>query len=150
MNGQPLRIGALARAAGVGIETIRYYQRRKLLGIPPKPHGGQRLYPAENIGRIRFIKRAQALGFALEDIAILLQLNDGTGHARARGLATKRLAEIESRLADLAAIKKVLQALVRQCKHAEGRIPCPIIATLQRRSELTPRSAPRTRDVAAV
>jgi MerR family mercuric resistance operon transcriptional regulator len=130
MEAQPLRIGALARSAGVGIETIRYYQRRGLLGTPPKPLGGQRLYPAQYAERLRFIKRGQALGFALEDVAVLLQLNDGTGHVRARQLATRRLDEIESRLADLAAIRDVLRELIRRCAHADGRVPCPIIATL--------------------
>jgi len=130
MDAQPLRIGALAKAAGVGVETIRYYQRRGLLGTPPKPYGSQRLYPLAYVDRLRFITRAQALGFSLEDVAALLQLNDGTGHARARGLATRRLDEIEARIADLAALRDVLRALIRTCAHAEGRVPCPIIATI--------------------
>lgn len=127
---EPLRIGQLAASAGVGIETIRYYQRRKLLGTPPKPYGGQRLYPPEYVDRLRFIKRAQGLGFSLDDVAVLLQLNDGTGHVRARQLAVGRLAEIEARLADLVAMRDVLRGLVRRCAHAEGRVPCPIIATI--------------------
>ncbi len=150
MQVQPLRIGTLARAAGVGIEAIRYYQRRKLLATPPKPYGGQRLYPAEDVDRLRFIKRAQALGFSLDEVAVLLQLNDGTGHVRARQLASQRLAEIEARIADLAAIKRVLATLIRECEHAHGRVPCPIIRTLQRPSELAApprreRLRPRTR-----
>ncbi len=151
MEAQPLRIGTLARAAGVGIETIRYYQRRKLLGTPPKPHGSQRVYPAEYVDRLRFIKRAQALGFSLEEVAVLVQLNDGTGHVRARQLATRRLAEIEARIADLTAIKRVLDMLIRECEHAHGRVPCPIIRTLQRPSELAspPRPGARKRPVAA-
>jgi MerR family mercuric resistance operon transcriptional regulator len=145
---EPLRIGQLAASAGVGIETIRYYQRRKLLGTPPKPFGGQRLYPAEYVDRLRFIKRAQALGFSLDDVAVLLQLNDGTGHVRARQLAVARLAEIETRLADLVAIRDVLRGLVRRCAHAEGRVPCPIIATIAagpQRREAGDGSAPATR-----
>jgi MerR family mercuric resistance operon transcriptional regulator len=151
MEAQPLRIGPLARAAGVGIETIRYYQRRKLLGTPPKPHGSQRVYPAEYVDRLRFIKRAQALGFSLEDVAVLMQLNDGTGHVRARQLATQRLAEIEARIADLTGIKRLLETLIRECEHAHGRVPCPIIQTLQRPSELAspPRPGARKRSVAA-
>jgi MerR family mercuric resistance operon transcriptional regulator len=127
---EPLRIGALARAAGVGVETIRYYQRVGLLGTPPRPYGGQRLYPVEYVERLRFIKRAQALGFALDEVAVLLQLNDGTGHARARALAGKRLAAVEAKIADLTAIRGVLRELIRRCEHAEGRVPCPIIASL--------------------
>ena len=130
MEGQPLRIGTLARAAGVGIETIRYYQRRRLLGTPARALGGQRSYPPEFVDRLRFIKRAQALGFSLADVAALLQLNDGTGHVRARQLASVRLAEIESRIADLAAMREVLARLIRQCEHAAARVPCPIIARL--------------------
>jgi MerR family mercuric resistance operon transcriptional regulator len=130
MDAPLFRIGALARTAGVGIETIRYYQRLKLLGTPPRPFRGQRLYPAEYAGRLRFIKRAQALGFSLDDVALLLQLNDGTGHARARALATRRLAAVEAKIADLAAIRDVLRELIRRCEHAEGRVPCPIIAAL--------------------
>ena len=129
---EALKIGQLADSAGVGVETIRYYQRRKLLGTPPKPYGGQRLYPSEYVHRLRFIKRAQALGFSLDDVAVLLQLNDGTGHVRARGLALRRLGEIEARIADLVAIKGVLEHLVRDCEHAQGRLPCPIVATLLR------------------
>jgi MerR family mercuric resistance operon transcriptional regulator len=147
---EPLKIGQLAASAGVGIETIRYYQRRKLLGTPPKPYGSQRLYPPAYVDRLRFIKRAQALGFSLDDVAALLQLNDGTGHARARELARRRLGEIEARIADLAAIKGVLEGLLRQCEHAHGRLPCPIIATLLRtagdgRPDAERRSVPRAR-----
>jgi MerR family mercuric resistance operon transcriptional regulator len=129
-----LKIGQLAASAGVGVETIRYYQRRKLLGTPPKPYGSQRLYPAAYVDRLRFIKRAQALGFSLDDVAALLQLNDGTGHVRARELARRRLGEIDARIADLAAIKGALEGLIRECEHAHGRLPCPIIATLLRAS----------------
>ena len=132
MDPQPLRIGALARAASVGVETIRYYQRVKLLGTPPRPYGGQRLYPVQYVDRLRFIKRAQALGFALDEVAVLLQLNDGTGHVRARGIAAKRLAAVEAKIADLAAIRDVLRELIRRCEHAAGRVPCPIISSLAR------------------
>lgn len=138
---EPLKIGQLAASAGVGIETIRYYQRRKLLGTPPKPYGRQRLYPAAYVDRLRFIKRAQALGFSLDDVAVLLQLNDGTGHVRARELARRRLGEIESRIADLAAIKGVLERLIRECEHAHGRLPCPIIVTLLQASAAAPPAA---------
>ena len=149
MNRSPLKIGALARAADVGVETIRYYQRRKLLATPPRPDAGQRLYPPEYVERLRFIKRAQALGFSLDEVAALLLLNDGTGHVRARQLATRRLGEIEKRIADLAAIRKVLDALVRECAHAEGRVPCPIIATLSRPAELEARRPRQPRKAAA-
>jgi MerR family mercuric resistance operon transcriptional regulator len=127
---QPLRIGDLASAADVGVETIRYYQRRRLLGQPARPAGGQRVHPAEYVERVRFIKRAQALGFSLDEIAALLTLDSGTGHARARALANRRLAGIEAKLADLTAMRDALAWLVRHCEHTHGKVACPIIATL--------------------
>jgi MerR family mercuric resistance operon transcriptional regulator len=125
-----LKIGSLASAADVGIETIRYYQRRRLLGQPTRPLRGQRVYPPEYVERVRFIKRAQALGFSLDEIAALLTLDSGTGHARAHALAQKRLAEIEVKLADLAAMRDALADLVHRCEHTHGKVACPIIATL--------------------
>jgi MerR family mercuric resistance operon transcriptional regulator len=136
---QHLRIGALAAAAGVGVETIRYYQRRALLGEPARPHGGLRTYPAAYIDRIRFIKRAQRLGFSLEDIATLLALDSGTGHARAHALAAHRLAEIEAKIGDLEAMRATLTDLVRRCERTHGKVACPIIATLN----VEPRAATR-------
>jgi len=127
---QHLRIGALASAAGVGVETIRYYQRRALLGEPERPHGGLRTYPPAYIDRIRFIKRAQQLGFSLEDIATLLALDSGTGHARAHALAAHRLAEIEAKIGDLEAMRATLSDLIRRCESTHGKVACPIIATL--------------------
>jgi MerR family transcriptional regulator, mercuric resistance operon regulatory protein len=125
-----LRIGSLASAAGVGIETIRYYQRRGLLAQPQRPYGGQRAYRRSDVERVRFIKRAQALGFTLDEIAELLKLDSGTGHARANALGTRRLAEIEDKLADLLAMRDALRALLRRCEHSQGRVTCPIIAAL--------------------
>jgi MerR family transcriptional regulator, mercuric resistance operon regulatory protein len=81
-----LTIGRLAAAAGVNVETIRYYQRRGLLKEPMKPLGGYRNYPAEMVKRIRFIKKAQALGFTLENVAGLLHLNDTDACAKTRDL----------------------------------------------------------------
>jgi MerR family mercuric resistance operon transcriptional regulator len=126
----PLRIGALAQAAEVGIETIRYYQRRGLLNEPQRPARGQRAYPAHYVERVRFIKRAQRLGFSLDEIATLLTLDSGTGHARAHALATNRIMEIEARIADLSAMREALADLARQCERTRGKVACPIIATL--------------------
>ncbi len=124
---QSFRIGELGREAQMGVETIRYYQRRGLLPQPGRPPGGQRSYPPQALERLRFIKRAQSLGFTLDDVATLLKLNDGTGHVQARALAGKRLAEIDAKLADLRAMRKVLHRLIRDCEHTAGRVPCPII-----------------------
>ena len=130
MDGEPLRIGALARAAGVGIETVRYYQRRGLLGRPDRPLGSQRLYPPAYVDRLRFIKRAQALGFSLEDAGALLKLDAGLDHRRARSIAAARLVDVEARLANLEALRTALHDVIHDCQHAEGRVACPIIAAL--------------------
>ena len=125
-----LTIGLLARAAEVNIETIRYYQRRGLLEQPPKPPRGRRRYSGVAVRRVRFIKRAQLLGFTLEEIGRLLQLEDGQSCRKTRLLAEQKLMVIEQRLADLTRVRRVLKGLVAQC--AEGKRPrsCPIIATL--------------------
>ncbi len=114
----------------MGIETIRYYQRRGLLTQPQRPYGGQRAYKHADVERVRFIKRAQTLGFSLDEIAELLKLDAGTGHARAHALGARRLTEIEGKLADLLAMRDALRALLRRCEHRRGRVACPIIATL--------------------
>ncbi len=123
-----LTIGRLARAAGVNVETIRYYQRRGLIATPRKPPGGIRLYPPESQARLRFIRRAQELGFTLREIRELLAL--GGGHcADTRQLAEAHLAKIEQRLRDLGKIRRTLGGLIRRCR--TGREPtCPIIETL--------------------
>ena len=125
-----LRIGALAAAADVGVETVRYYQRRGLLGEPERPLGGLRTYPATYVDRIRFIKRAQRLGFSLEEIVTLLTLDSGTGHARAHALAVHRLEEIVAKIGDLEAMRATLTELVRRCESTHGKVACPIIAAL--------------------
>ena len=123
-------IGKLAQHAGVNIETIRYYQRRGLLDEPDKPLGGYRRYPASAVTRVRFIKRAQQLGFTLEEIKGLLLLEDGQNCRKTRLLAERKLALIEERLHDLVRMRGTLKGLIAEC--AKGRRPrsCPIIATL--------------------
>ena len=125
-----LTIGGLAQAAGVNVETIRYYQRRGLLDEPAKPHGGQRRYDAAAATRVRFIKRAQQLGFTLEEVKSLLRLEDGQSCRETRLLAEHKLAAIESRIADLGRMRRLLKGLIARC--AEGQRPrsCHIIATL--------------------
>lgn len=126
-----ITIGTLARLAGVNIETIRYYQRRGLISEPPKPLDGYRLYPREAVERLRFIKRAQRLGFSLEEIAHLLALGEGDCR-ETKALALQKLAAIEERLADLTRMKQTLEELVRRCD-AEATVEgCPIVASLAR------------------
>jgi MerR family mercuric resistance operon transcriptional regulator len=129
---QGLTIGQLAKAAEVNVETIRYYQRRRLLPQPGKPAGGFRRYSPALVRRVRFIKRAQAIGFTLQEIASLLSLDDAHACAETRALAARKLASIDRKLADLAAMREALAGLVRQCDSAAGASPCPIIGVLDR------------------
>jgi len=124
-----LTIGRLARAAGVGVETVRYYQDRQLLPVPPS-QGAYRHYPARLVDRIRFIKRAQELGFALAEIAELLRLEDGTDRASIRRITGERLAQVEAKLADLRRMQRSLRHLVDACEHTGSDLPCPIIESL--------------------
>ncbi|MBK8174762.1 MAG: Hg(II)-responsive transcriptional regulator [Rhodospirillales bacterium] len=125
-----LTIGKLADAAGLNIETIRYYQRRGLLDEPVKPPGGHRRYSAEDTKRLRFIKRAQGLGFTLSEVAGLLRLEQGCACAETRALAACKLALIEQKIADLAVMRRVLGGLVAQCDVSDGGTACPIIDVL--------------------
>lgn len=123
-------IGKLAESAGVNIETIRYYQRRGLLDVPVKPLGGHRRYSADATKRIRFIKRAQALGFTLTEVGGLLTLDTACACGETRALAVRKLSLIEQKMADLAAIRQALGGLVRQCDAGDGHAACPIIEVL--------------------
>jgi MerR family mercuric resistance operon transcriptional regulator len=127
---EELTIGLLARAAQVNVETIRYYQRRGLLEEPTKPPRGRRHYSGVVVGRLRFIKRAQLLGFTLEEVKDLLQLEDGQSCKQTRSLAEQKLAVIKRRLTDLARVHRALKRLIAEC--TEGKLPrsCPIIAAL--------------------
>ncbi|WP_281806778.1 MerR family transcriptional regulator [Methylocystis echinoides] len=127
-----MTIGRLAETAGVGVETIRYYQRRGLLDEPRKPFRGHRHYPADMAKRIRFIKRAQALGFTLEEIASLLRLEGADCCSDTRELAAHKVALIEGKSLDLAAMRDALAALVGQCETGQTEGFCPIISVLAR------------------
>ena len=125
-----LTIGGLADEAGVNVETIRYYQRRGLMSEPDKPTHGYRRYDATTVKRVRFIKRAQALGFTLEEIGGLLELDEAHACAETRELASHKLEAIETKLADLAAMRKALTALLCQCDAGAMKGNCPIIHAL--------------------
>ena len=124
-----MTIGRLARAAGVNIETIRYYQRRGLLATPRKPLSGVRRYSSEILTRLRFIKRAQELGFTLREITELLSLGDGSC-TETRAIAEHRLTDIETRIRDLESMRATLSKLIRTCR-AGNQPLCPIIASLK-------------------
>lgn len=126
-----LTIGRLARQAGVNVETIRYYQRRELLDQPTRPAGGIRRYGAATIARLAFIKRAQDIGFSLDEVKDLLRLELSPGCHDARDIAARKLALVDARIADLMRVRNVLDALITECS-AGGERSCPIIASLAR------------------
>lgn len=130
-----MTIARLAAAGGVGVETVRYYQRRGLLETPRRPDGagpggGVRRYGTEDVRRLRFIRQAQAAGFTLEQIGELLALDAGEDRARARALAEARLVELDERIAELGAARAALRRLASACG-ASGTGPCPIIAAFE-------------------
>lgn len=127
-----LTIGGVAKAAGVNVETIRYYQRLKLLDEPARPLGGVRRYDHAAVARVRFIKRAQELGFSLAEIQRLLRLGDPQSCGEARALAAEKLALVESRVADLQRLRGVLKKLIGRCDQRRGKVACPIIESLAR------------------
>ena len=127
---EKMTIGRLADAAGVNVETVRFYQRSSLIDEPARPHGGYRTYAEEDVRRIRFIKRAQLLGFTLDEIANLLKLERSLACASTRDMAARKLAMVESKLADLQAMKTALTGMVAQCDSVERSDGCPIIQAL--------------------
>jgi MerR family mercuric resistance operon transcriptional regulator len=141
---ESLTIGRLARAADVGVETIRYYQDRELLPVPASD-GAFRYYPASLIERIRFIKRAQELGFSLDEIRELLQLDDGADRRSIRRVAADRLSQIEAKLADLKRMQRVLKGLLTACEHTKADLPCPIIGSIREPAVRPPAEAKRAR-----
>ena len=124
-------IGVLADAAGVNVETIRFYQRKGLMPEPEKPYGSIRRYGAAELARVRFIKSAQRLGFSLEEVGELLKLEDGARCSEARQLAEQKLVDVRQKLTDLQRIESVLAGLVARCSAVRGRVNCPLIASLQ-------------------
>lgn len=121
-----MKIGALAKAGGVGVETIRYYQRRGLLGTPAGAAGARR-YDEDALRRLRFIRAAQGAGFTLEEIGALLKLDAGRDHARAQAMARGRIAMLDEKIAELTAARTALARLAARCA-AAAQGPCPIIA----------------------
>jgi MerR family mercuric resistance operon transcriptional regulator len=119
-------IGGLAKAAGVGVETVRYYQRRGLLPEPPRPPGEIRRYGEDDLKRLRFIRRAQAAGFTLEEIGELLALDRTDDRARVRALASERVTALDGKIAELRKSRAALDRLRSSCASGSSG-PCPII-----------------------
>jgi len=129
-NPNGLSIGGFAAAAGVNVETIRFYQRKGLLPRPRRAYGSIRRYGAADVARVKFVKSAQLLGFSLLEIADLLALEDGTRCAQARVAAEQKLADVRAKIEDLRRIESVLAQLVDRCGSGRGTITCPLIAAL--------------------
>jgi MerR family mercuric resistance operon transcriptional regulator len=126
-------IAGLARAGGVGVETVRYYQRRGLLAEPTRPTSGPgrvRRYGEEDVRRLRFVRAAQAAGFTLEEIGELLALDATQDRARAREMATARIAALDARIAALEATRSALHRLATDCG-ATAAGPCPILTAFE-------------------
>jgi MerR family mercuric resistance operon transcriptional regulator len=113
------------------VEAIRYYQRRGLVPEPAKPLGGFRNYAPEHVQRLRFIKRAQQLGFSLEEVGDLLSLEDGLHCHEVEEIAGQKLAMVRERITQLRTIERVLATLIRKCSSNKGKLRCPIIAALE-------------------
>jgi MerR family mercuric resistance operon transcriptional regulator len=129
-NRTDFTIGNVAEAAGVGVETVRYYERRGLVPQPARAEASFRRYGSGHVHRIRFIKRAQDLGFTLEEIESLLELEDGTDRHSIRRIASARLEETRRRIADLQRIEGALSHLLHECKAHARSSRCPIIAAI--------------------
>lgn len=129
-----MTISGLAEAGGVGVETVRFYQRRGLMPVPPRAgsgiNGGIRHYGADEVRRLRFIKAAQAAGFSLGEIKTLLDLDASADRKQVRALARERIAALDVRIAELQGARKALAYRADVC--AEGTEgPCPIIASFE-------------------
>jgi MerR family transcriptional regulator, mercuric resistance operon regulatory protein len=123
-------IGGLAKTAGVGVETIRYYQRRGLLAEPARPPGEIRRYGEDDVRRLRFIRSAQAAGFTLSEIAELLDLDAADDRARVRELAQARVAALDEKIAELKQARDALAGLATSCAK-KRRGPCPILIAFE-------------------
>ena len=124
-------IGTLAKQAGVNVETVRYYQRRGLVPQPERPIGGIRRYSSVHVRRLRFIRQAQTLGFALEEVIDLLALEDGRHCREAERLGSSKLAIVRARVAQLRRVENALAALLDQCHSNTGKIRCPLIVAME-------------------
>jgi len=123
-------IGQVAKQVGIGVETVRFYERQGLIEDPPRTSSGYRQYPPDTVERLRFIRRAKELGFSLDEIGELLGLG-GDACAEVRALAAAKVSDIEQRIADLEAMATVLRRLVGSCDAGIGVEGCPILESLR-------------------
>ena len=127
---QSLTVSRLAAAGGVGVETIRFYQRRGLLETPPRDAGIRR-YGSADVRRLRFIRQAQAAGFTLEQIAELIALDSTDDRPRVRALAGARVEALDAKIAELRRARDALKLLARECGSGTAG-PCPILSSFEK------------------
>ena len=132
-EGPRLTIGALAKAADIGVETVRFYERKGLLPEPPRTQAGYRQYPPETVDRLRFIRRAQGLGFSLREIMELLNLrvDEIAACGPVEAQAREKLEQVAGKIAELRRIQSALRRLVRACEAREPTGECPILEELE-------------------
>lgn len=136
-------IGRLAIAAGVHVETVRYYQRRGLLPEPSRPPGGIRRYGNADLARLRFVRHAQAMGFSLDEVAGLLQVTGAGACAHTRQLAEHKLAEVRRKLDELRHLESDLMQLVAECARTRQDECCPTLDRLEHAGESDTLALPR-------
>ncbi len=130
MNENNFTVGQLAKTVGVNVETVRYYHRIGLLPMPERTYGSIRYYGRDSLRRLRFIKRAQRLGFALDEVSSLLTLDDGKHCAETKVLAEQKLSLVQQKIVDLLAIETNLLRFIDACAHTSGGCACPMIDAL--------------------
>jgi MerR family transcriptional regulator, mercuric resistance operon regulatory protein len=140
MTANAMTISRLAAAAGVHVETVRYYQRRGLLREPSRAPGSVRRYGIDDVSRLQFIRRAQAMGFSLDEITGLLEVKGQHACEQTRLLTERKLIEVRQRLQDLRRLEVELEKLVEQCHHVAKGAVCPTLDLLAHASDLSSES----------
>ncbi|MDQ0339062.1 MerR family mercuric resistance operon transcriptional regulator [Caldalkalibacillus uzonensis] len=133
-----LTIGQVAKRSNVNLETVRYYERLGLIKEPPRTEAGYRMFPADVVDKIKFIKRAQELGFTLSEIKKLIRIAENEEHFTAHEVhqfAKQKLDDLEAKIRDLEKMKSVLQDLSERCSGKGPICDCPIIQSLSQEGE---------------
>ena len=142
-SAQRFTIGRLASQAGVGIDTVRFYERRGLLPSPNRTAAGYRLYDEDSISRIRFVRRAKDLGFTLDEIEVLLKLQDkGVRKSEVKAITRRKLDQINAKMADLERMRGVLESLAAECTGKGNVTTCPIIEAIAGDTDDAPDNRP--------
>lgn len=136
-RGDALTIGGLAKAAGIGVETVRFYERRGLIPEPPRTASGYRQYAPGVVERLRFIRRAQGLGFTLAEISELLDLrvDEVAACGAVEAQAREKLDQVAAKIDELRRMQAALSRLVEKCEAREPTSECPILEALEERAE---------------